>query len=239
MLNMLALLIMIAMVVAAYFWQKSQESAKSSNKSRGETEKSETPTYPPIDESQLNDDLSSAKCIDYRKLRNCLAAGDFASANKETVSIFKELIDHISLERGYNRYVKVKLTDTYKGSVKIIPRTDMCAIDRLWVKYSNGHFGLSVQYQIYASLYEKHYYKILDFNRNEKINMAEREIELRTFDETYRELVEQLQLNHEAQLIPNSSAPRGHLPRILHCSGTWEDYIHLNILFKRVKECLE
>ncbi|MBW4496925.1 MAG: GUN4 domain-containing protein [Oscillatoria princeps RMCB-10] len=235
---MLGLLILIAMVVAVYFWQKSQESAKISNKSRGETEKSETPTYPQIDESQLNDDLSSAKGIDYRKLRNCLAAGDFASANKETVSIFNEFI-YLSLGTEYNRYVQVKHTEGYQRSVERIPRTDMCTIDRLWVKYSNGHFGLSVQYQIYASLYEKHYYKLLEFNRNEKINMADQEIEFRTFDETYRELFEQLQLNHEAQLIPNSSAPRGHLPRILQCWGRWDDYIHLNILFKRVKECLD
>ena len=81
------------------------------------------------------DDLSSEQGIDYRKLRDLLKAGKWKEADEETYQVMKQdLKDDWSEETSLN-----------------FPCQDLQTIDRLWVKYSDGKFGFSVQKEIYAA----------------------------------------------------------------------------------------
>ncbi|BAY23609.1 GUN4 domain-containing protein [Calothrix sp. NIES-2100] len=87
-----------------------------------------------------DDDLSSEKGVDYTKLRDFLAAGNWKDADMETYRVMIQA-------KGKNE------GDYFKSEELLnFPCTDLRTIDRLWVKYSNGRFGLSVQKKIYLSV---------------------------------------------------------------------------------------
>lgn len=79
------------------------------------------------------DDLSSEKGVDYTRLQDLLKAGQWQQADRETKSAMLKAVGGV-LEGGLS----------FK-SIKNFPYTDLLTIDRLWVKYSNGRFGFSVQ----------------------------------------------------------------------------------------------
>jgi hypothetical protein len=81
--------------------------------------------------------LSSKKGIDYAKLRDLLKAGNWQEADKET---YRVMLRAVGKEEG-QWFTSEELLN--------FPCTDLKTLDRLWVKYSNGKFGLSVQKQIY------------------------------------------------------------------------------------------
>ena len=81
----------------------------------------------------LTDNLSSARRIDYRKLRDLLAAEKWQEADKETRAI---------MLRVCGQEKRLLLTQT---QIEEFPCEDLRTIDQIWVKYSNGHFGFSVQ----------------------------------------------------------------------------------------------
>ncbi len=86
------------------------------------------------------DDLSSEKGVDYIKLRDLLAAGNWKDADEETYVV---MIQAVGKKKG-----------DYFSSEELLnfPCTDLRTIDRLWVKYSDGRFGFSVQKEIYLSV---------------------------------------------------------------------------------------
>ncbi|MBD2199320.1 MULTISPECIES: caspase, EACC1-associated type [Calothrix] len=86
------------------------------------------------------DDLSSEKSIDYTKLRNLLAAGKWKDADYETYVL---MVKALGKQNGH--YFKTE-------ELLNFPCTDLHTIDSLWVKYSNGLFGFSVQKEIYLSV---------------------------------------------------------------------------------------
>ncbi len=86
------------------------------------------------------DDLSSEKGVDYRRLRDLLKACEWKDADYETAVCMLKAAGQE--ERGY---LDVEDIDNF-------PCTDLRTIDRLWVKYSNGRFGFSVQKRIYQEL---------------------------------------------------------------------------------------
>ena len=88
----------------------------------------------------LTDNLSSARRIDYKKLRDLLAAGKWQEADKETRAIMLKVC---------NRENKLLLTQT---QIEEFPCEDLHTIDQIWVKYSNGHFGFSVQKLIWQMI---------------------------------------------------------------------------------------
>lgn len=81
--------------------------------------------------------LKSARGVDYTNLRDLLAAGKWKEANEET------------------RKVMLKATRREKQgwftteSINNFPCDDLRMIDQLWVKYSQGRFGFSVQKKIW------------------------------------------------------------------------------------------
>ena len=92
---------------------------------------------PPV---STEDDLSSEKGIDYSKLRDLLKAEKWKEADYETYLVMIQAVgknekDYFELEELLN-----------------FPCTDLRTIDQLWVKYSNGRFGFSVQKEIYLSV---------------------------------------------------------------------------------------
>lgn len=186
--------------------------------------------YPIIDESQLNDDLSSAVGIDYRKLRNCLAVKDFESANKETKSIFQKI-----------SYIDLNLSDPDPEKTKIprIPCTDICTIDRLWVKYSEGRFGISVQHEIWINIYASLYKEKQEFDKREKIESNADEISFSAQFDAWFKLNDLLGWKSEnSSLIYQCSAPKGHLPVICSPSNI-NHYAALIGLFMRLRICLQ
>ena len=84
--------------------------------------------------------LVSAKGVDYRKLRDLLKAKKWKEADQETTVKILEVANRES--EGW----------LHREDAKIFPCQDLGTIDKLWVKYSNGKFGFSVQKQIYQGI---------------------------------------------------------------------------------------
>ncbi|MEG4986414.1 serine/threonine-protein kinase [Microcoleus sp. BR0-C5] len=82
--------------------------------------------------------LKSARGIDYSHLRDLLAAGKWKEAQQET---HRCLLENPQ-EKGY-------LNGEY---IKNFPCDDLRTIDQLWVKYSQGRFGFSVQKKIWLEV---------------------------------------------------------------------------------------
>ncbi len=84
-------------------------------------------------------EVSGSECgIDHTKLRDLLEVGDYKAADQETYEV---MIRAVEKEPG-----------DYFTSDELLnfPCKDLLAIDRLWVKYSQGRFGFSVQKKIYV-----------------------------------------------------------------------------------------
>jgi hypothetical protein len=118
----------------AEYQKQQQEQAK---KQRQEQQFIQTTTVKP---TQQNNDLSSEKGIDYTRLRDLLKAGKWKEADKETLAVMLKTVD---------REQKVWLDPK---SIKNFPSADLRTIDQLWVKYSHGRFGFSVQKRIWESV---------------------------------------------------------------------------------------
>jgi serine/threonine protein kinase len=82
----------------------------------------------------------SAVGMDYINLRNLLAAKKWREADKETARVMCKVAGRE--EKGW---LDVEHIEKF-------PCEDLRTIDQLWVKYSNGRFGFSVQKRIYQSL---------------------------------------------------------------------------------------
>ena len=97
-----------------------------------------------------NLDLISAVGMDYRKLRDLVKTGKWIEADEETRRIMLTVAKRE--EEGY--------LDT--NSIDNFPCEDLRTIDYLWVKYSNGKFGFSVQKIIYQGLAKTYDSKMWD-----------------------------------------------------------------------------
>ena len=82
--------------------------------------------------------LRSEKGIDYTRLRDLLKAGEWREADKETWEVMLRAVG-----RDSDDWIR---SDDYRT----FPCLDLRTIDRLWVTYSQGKFGFSVQKQIYV-----------------------------------------------------------------------------------------
>ncbi|MBD2460664.1 GUN4 domain-containing protein [Oscillatoria sp. FACHB-1407] len=82
--------------------------------------------------------LESEKGIDYTRLRDLLKAGEWKKADHET---YLRMLEAVGRKGG----------DWIRAEELLnFPCKDLKTIDRLWVHYSNGHFGFSVQKKIYV-----------------------------------------------------------------------------------------
>ena len=78
--------------------------------------------------------------MDYTNLRNLLAAQKWKEADEETARVMLKVAG-----REKEGWLNTESIDNF-------PCEDLRTIDQLWVKYSNGRFGFSVQKRIYQSL---------------------------------------------------------------------------------------
>jgi hypothetical protein len=78
--------------------------------------------------------------MNYRKLRYLLVKGKWKEADEETARVML-----VVAKREKEGWLDPESIDNF-------PCADLLTIDQLWVKYSNGRFGFSVQKQIYQSL---------------------------------------------------------------------------------------
>lgn len=79
------------------------------------------------------DDLASEKGIDYTKLRDLLRAKKWKEADQETYAVMNTVLNQNWSSKALMNF----------------PCKDLLTIDRLWIKYSNGKYGFSVQKEIY------------------------------------------------------------------------------------------
>ena len=137
--------------------------------------------------------LKSQWGVDYTKLRDLLAAGKWRKADWETAIKMLEVAERTS--EGW-----LRIEDIYR-----FPCEDLRIIDQLWVKYSKGLFGFSVQKRIYQSLGGTREYdrKIWEAFRDRVCS---------------RELYGWIEYNDRKF---NTKAPQGHLPVLWRLGGSW------------------
>ena len=86
----------------------------------------------------------------YQKLDELLQARKWKEADLETAKIIY-VISHKELPE--TSLYRIYLTDYFCSEhIKVLPRKDLNNINKLWLKYSNGRFGFSVQKRIWKRL---------------------------------------------------------------------------------------
>ncbi|UNU26311.1 serine/threonine-protein kinase [Microcoleus vaginatus] len=186
--------------------------------------------------------LISAVGMDYINLRNLLAAKKWKEADEETARVMLKVagrekegwLDEISIEK--------------------FPCEDLRTIDQLWVKYSNGRFGFSVQKRIYQSLGRTRKYDWEDWKRSVQKRIYQSLGRTRKYDtedlendwEDWKTFADRVgwRKNNEwlsyNNLTFSEKAPEGHLPG-LNLAEVWEASVLWNLkvwyLFSRVETC--
>lgn len=143
---------------------------------------------------------------DYTELENLLAAGKWKEADYETYRLIFEVVK--SARTREDDTSKIKLREIYS-----FPCNDLLKIDELWIKYSQGKFGFTVQKYIYD---QNNYTGI---TKQEKWNLfidsvgwnSNQSVEI---DSTI--ILLPAWVNEEKdQRIFDLSAPIGHLPSVI------------------------
>jgi hypothetical protein len=88
----------------------------------------------------LTDDLRSERGIDYSRLQALLAMENWAGADRETKRVMLKAVS-----REQEGFLDLE-------SIEAFPLTDLRTIERLWVKYSKGNFGFSIQKRIWQEV---------------------------------------------------------------------------------------
>ena len=148
------------------------ETSEEAKKGEGETL---PPEVPQTDFGNLASDVDA----DYTKLRDLLAAENYKAADLETRKVM------VWVCRA------VKQAEPYPKDSLPFPCNDLKTIDRLWVYYSEGRFGFSVQKRIYTAV-DRDYQQFGD-----RVG--------------WRKKGEWLNYHH---LQFDRDAPKGHLPRL-------------------------
>jgi hypothetical protein len=86
--------------------------------------------------------VTSGPGIDYGPLQRALMDQAFEEADRLTSEHLRQLAGADAVKRGY----------VYYSEVPPMPAVDLESIDRLWVVYSRGRFGFSVQIRLLRSL---------------------------------------------------------------------------------------
>ncbi|MFM6194630.1 MAG: GUN4 domain-containing protein [Planktothrix sp.] len=133
---------------------------------------------------QLKIELKSAKGVNYDQLELFLKAGKWKEADRETANKMLEVA-------GRTQDRRLRDEDINNFSCE-----DLRTIDQLWVKYSNGHFGFSIQKKIWLEIGGK-----IDYETEKKLG-----------DRVgWRKNGSWMNYDH---LTFSFQAPLGHLPRV-------------------------
>jgi hypothetical protein len=85
---------------------------------------------------------TSARGIDYAPLQRQLILQNYEQADRLTSEILRQLAGAAAVQRGY----------VYYSEVPAMPSADLDSLDRLWVCFSRGRFGFSVQGRMLKNL---------------------------------------------------------------------------------------
>ena len=85
---------------------------------------------------------SSEVGFDYSPLQQYLLNESYEDADRFTSSKLRELAGEKAVKRGY----------VYFSEVELIPTIDLSTLDKLWILYSRGKFGFTVQAKILSSV---------------------------------------------------------------------------------------
>jgi uncharacterized caspase-like protein len=99
--------------------------------------------------SQVDDDLISEEGVDYSRLYYWLKEEDWKRADWETSKLMYKIAG-----RTKERWLRIKDIESFSAQV-------LYDIDQLWMKYSSGKFGFSIQKQIW-----KNYGKPKSYGKN-------------------------------------------------------------------------
>ncbi|MEG4032110.1 MULTISPECIES: GUN4 domain-containing protein, partial [unclassified Microcoleus] len=108
------------------------------------TESSPTPTRkdtpPTLEPKEPLETPAKTLDVDYLPLQNLLASKKFKEADRETLQVML-----LVANREREGWLDVKNIDNFSGET-------LRRINQLWVDYSNGNFGFSVQKQVWVSV---------------------------------------------------------------------------------------
>jgi hypothetical protein len=85
---------------------------------------------------------TSVRGIDYAPLQRQLILQNYEQADRLTSEILRQLAGAAAVQRGY----------VYYSEVPAMPSADLDSLDRLWVCFSRGRFGFSVQGRMLKNL---------------------------------------------------------------------------------------
>ena len=139
-------------------------------------------------------ELPTEKVLDYTRLSNLLAEYKWKEADRETARLMLEACDRE--ERGW-------LTEK---DMAIISSTNLETIDRLWLQYSNGKFGFSVQKQIWLLV-------------GGQLGSDNEEVYKKFGENVGWYIKDKDEWLFWSEHIFNLDAPQGHLPRSLPSQG--------------------
>ncbi|MEM6255486.1 MAG: GUN4 domain-containing protein [Cyanobacteria bacterium P01_D01_bin.156] len=143
------------------------------------------------------DDLDSEKGIDYSKLRDLLRDQRWKEADQETYTVMNKALNQ----------------DWSNESLMNFPYKDLLTIDRLWVKYSNGKYGFSVQKEIYLQCGG-----VADGKFHEKAWIK--------FGDTVEWRMNSSLLDY-SDLKFDGDGPKGHLPRVVRYGSLFRRWLLL------------
>ncbi len=151
---------------------------------------------------QKPDVIISEIGINYQKLTDLLNANKWQSADEETWMILCQAVDKPL--RGY----------LAPDNIEHLPCEDLLILDHLWLKFSKGRFGFSVQKQIFESVNQ-------DYGRFCK--QVGWSISLPHY--------------HTTGMIYNLKAPKGHLPSRVWVQNGSQWWNHASAIAKKLESC--
>ncbi len=165
--------------------------------------------------------LKSKAEVDYAKLQELLRQGKWEEADQETLRIMFQ-----TMRKEADEWVDSE-------DIQNFPSEDLRIIDQLWVKYSKGFFGFSIQKEIYLDCEKKTDMEYLSdcMPGSETIGYE--------FSQRVGWLVNDRSMINDDNLEPNTLAPKGHFPREYFLNErTWVEQdlyhtFHWDTLFSR------
>ncbi len=160
--------------------------------------------------SVQGESLASERGVDYTRLRDLLSDQKWKEADAETADKILEVMGQ--LQEGY--LIEEDITN--------FPCRDLRTINQLWVHYSNGRFGFSVQKRIWIEeggkpgVYDHQVYERFGTQVGWRVNN---------------------QWKYYADLNFSLNAPFGHLPIFLPISFSFRDDELIDTLFSRIQAC--
>jgi hypothetical protein len=161
---------------------------------------------------EFTGDVDSERGVDYTHLQDLLAAGEWQKADRETEAVMLQVSGRE--EEGW-------LTEE---DMETFPCQDLRTIDQLWVKYSDGRFGFSIQKYIWQD--------IENTTKDDNVDTW------KYFGDKVGWRVNDYWIGY-SNLTFSLDAPEGHLPGWVFVSGFVAGGFFGGGLFSRVESCEE